>query len=343
MRILGRVAASTGVAALAVTLLVLVPASVGETWSGVLDAFDGLPALTVGVLGILWLAGLTGNSFALAASLPGLTLRRALTLSLSGSALANLLPLGGAAGITLNYAMTRSWGFNRKSFAAYTVTTNVVDVGLKLLVVGAASATLLVEGQVAALPLAVRTSLRLLLVLPALGLLLVHRPNAARVGRLLDRLGAAGGRILRRPLTSHFEASLPQLSAATTSTIRRRWRPLTFGSLGYACLQTALLWACLHVSGLDLDTSTLAAALIADRLLTTVTLTPGGLGVVEGGMVATLVALGAPAGPAVVGVVLYRCFTYLAEIPVGGLLIAGWLLRRQTAVLATTPGGFGPR
>jgi uncharacterized membrane protein YbhN (UPF0104 family) len=46
-------------------------------------------------------------------------------------------------------------------------------------------------------------------------------------------------------------------------------------------------------------------------------------------MVATLVALGAPAGPAVAGVILYRSFTYLAEIPVGGLLIAGWSLRRQ--------------
>ncbi|MEZ5191932.1 MAG: hypothetical protein R2734_05130 [Nocardioides sp.] len=50
----------------------------------------------------------------LRAALPGLSMRRALTLSLTGSAVANVLPVGGAAGIVLNHRMTRSWPRQRR-------------------------------------------------------------------------------------------------------------------------------------------------------------------------------------------------------------------------------------
>jgi uncharacterized protein (TIRG00374 family) len=244
--------------------------------------------------------------------------------------------------VGLNYAMTRSWGFDRRSFGAYTVATNVVDIGCKLVVVGVASATLLLGGGLVALPFGVRTSFEMLLLLPALGLVLVNGASAAKVGRLLDTLSAAVAKVLRRSFRSRLEQSLPRLSAATCAIIRLRWRRLTFGSLCYALLQAALLSACLDVAGVDLNAATLAGALAVDRLLTLVPLTPGGLGVVEGGMVATLVALGAPAGPAVVGVILYRSFTYLAEIPVGGLLIAGWSLRRQDRAGLDAGGAADP-
>ena len=92
-----RLGVSAGIAATAVALLFSVPRSVGTSWASVLGAFAALPVLTLAVLAALWIAGLTCNSVALAASLPGLTTRRALALSLSGSAVANLLPLGGAA------------------------------------------------------------------------------------------------------------------------------------------------------------------------------------------------------------------------------------------------------
>src|SRR4051812_38474390 len=177
----GRVAVGATIAAVGLASLLLIPAGLGTSWSGVVGAFGTLSALPVATLGGLWIGGLAANSLALAASLPGLSVRRALTLSLSGSAVANLLPLGGAAGVGLNYSMTRSWGFDRGSFATYTVTTNVCDVAAKLVVVAMASATLLAGGQVAVLPHGSRTALELLLVLPVLALLLLHQPSAGRV------------------------------------------------------------------------------------------------------------------------------------------------------------------
>jgi putative heme transporter len=80
------------------------------------------PATLVG-LAAVWIAGLWAHSFVLAASLPGLTKRRALTLSLTGSAVANVLPLGGAACTGLNFAMTSRWGFSPSAFAGFLTVT----------------------------------------------------------------------------------------------------------------------------------------------------------------------------------------------------------------------------
>ena len=76
---------------------------------------DGGAALQLVALVALWALGLLSHTVTLTAALPTLTHRRALTLSLTGSAVANVLPLGGAAGIALNYRMTRHWGFTTRS------------------------------------------------------------------------------------------------------------------------------------------------------------------------------------------------------------------------------------
>ncbi len=338
VRRVGRVAAAVAVAVAAVALIVVVPATQGTSWVAVLGAFAGIPLLAVAVLTVLWFAGLVCNAVALAASLPGLSTRRALTLSLTGSAVANVLPLGGAAGVGLNYAMTRRWGFTKRSFAAYTVTTNVCDVAAKLVVAASAAAILLLSGRELLLRQGVVLTLGLVIVLPVLAGLLLFPRAAALLGRAADRvIDVAAGLVGRHPHPD-LAQRLPGLAEMTISLIRRQWRRLSFGTFAYVGLQATLLWACLHVAGLDLGFTGLVAALAVDRILTLLPLTPGGVGVVEGGMAAVLTALGSPAAPAVAGVLLYRCFTYLAEIPVGGATALVWSVLHRSRPVAVTAG-----
>jgi len=81
-------------------------------------------------------------------------------------------------------------------------------------------------------------------------------------------------------------------------------------------------------AGRSLGLVVVAAALAVDRLLTMVPITPAGAGLVEAGTVAVLVALGVDAVLATSTVLVYRAFTFLLEIPVGGAAFAVWLLRR---------------
>ena len=109
--------------------------------------------------------------------------------------------------------------------------------------------------------------------------------------------------------------------------IRRRWRP----TVGRVPSGTPRCWPCCseaacRPSGVDLTLPLLVAGLAADRVLTLLPITPGGVGVVEGGTALVLTRSGAAPAPVVSGVLLYRAFTYFAEIPVGGLSAMVWTL-----------------
>src|SRR5439155_10181334 len=122
-----------------------------------------------------------------------------------------------------------------------------------------------------------------------------------------------------------------------TDALRRGWHLLTVGGVGYPALQALLLWLCLqsvHAS------ASVVAALVAyavERLLTLVPLTPGGVGVVETAATATLVAFGADAAAAAAGVILFRVFSYLVEIPLGAVIALAWLTGHRRQVAAATP------
>jgi uncharacterized protein (TIRG00374 family) len=110
---------------------------------------------------------------------------------------------------------------------------------------------------------------------------------------------------------------------------------MTGGMLGYLLLQLALLWLCFQLLGTSLSLPVLITGLAVERLLTLIPITPGGAGVVEVGTVAALVAMGGDPAAMTAGMVLFRGFTYLLEIPVGGVTLAFWLLaNRKQAVAA---------
>ena len=105
--------------------------------------------------------------------------------------------------------------------------------------------------------------------------------------------------------------------------MRTGWLPMTLGTLGYFVMYFVLFWLCLHICGLVTGVGTLLAAFALGRLLTSVAVTPGGLGVVEAGSVALLVAMGADPAQAASGILLFTIFTHVLEIPFG---VVAWLV-----------------
>jgi uncharacterized membrane protein YbhN (UPF0104 family) len=320
-----RTTASVLVGVAAAAMVVLLPRAVGTTWATVGGLLGQISVAGLAGLVVVWIAGLCSHSFVLAASLPGLTKRRGLTLSLTGSAVSNVLPLGGAAGTGLNFAMTRHWGFSSTAFAGFLAVTTLVNVVAKLGVV--VVALFLIPAAHTALPVG-RTGLLLIPVLAALGLVvwvLLNAPVAAWCGRGLDRLVG----MVRSGRQSTLESSLPELRLSILRVFRGGWVPMSAGMLGYLFLQAALLWLCFHVLGASLGTPAIIAGLAVERLLTLIPITPGGAGVVEVGTTAALIALGGEPAVVTAGLLLFRGFTFLLEIPVGGTTLAIWLLRNR--------------
>jgi uncharacterized protein (TIRG00374 family) len=75
-------------------------------------------------------------------------------------------------------------------------------------------------------------------------------------------------------------------------------------------------------------------AYVAAQLLAQIPVTPGGIGVVEAGLTATLALAGVHGGDAAVATLAYRLVSYWLMLPAG---LVGWIVhRRRLAVAATT-------
>ena len=91
------------------------------------------------------------------------------------------------------------------------------------------------------------------------------------------------------------------------------------------------------VPGADVSLAEAFAAWALIRIITTVPITPGGLGVVELGLTGALVSFGGHQAAVVAAVLLYRVLTYVPPIAIGGVCLLVW--RRLAGVEAAPPGG----
>lgn len=322
-RVRRRLVISVSSSLVTVALVVLLPRAVGATWGGVGAVLAGVSPGSLALLAIVWIAGLWSHTFVLAASLPGLTKRRGLTLSLTGSAVANVLPLGGAAGTALNFAMVRRWGFSAGQFSGFLAVTTLLNVVSKLGVI--------------ALALGLVPLLHSASVFGSVSLLFLPVPAAVAVCLWVlvdERVLVVVGRVFRR---SRLKDQLPELRGLILTVVRYGWRPMAAGMISYLALQLALLWLCFRVLHVSLGLPVLFTALAVERLLTLVPITPGSAGVVEVGTTAALVALGGDPADVAAGLLLFRGFTYLMEIPVGGVLLAAWFRLQHRKEPATNP------
>ncbi|MGN6723747.1 MAG: hypothetical protein ACTHJM_14145, partial [Marmoricola sp.] len=95
---------------------VLLPA-IGSNVHDVVHAITHVSLFHLSGLTVLWFVGLLIYSFVLTGALRGLNTGQALTLNLTGSAVANVMPFGGAVGMSLNYYMLRAWNMSLTEFS----------------------------------------------------------------------------------------------------------------------------------------------------------------------------------------------------------------------------------
>jgi uncharacterized membrane protein YbhN (UPF0104 family) len=327
-----RVLLLLGVAA-AVTYAAAHLSSTGASWSRAGHLISGLGPRWLLTLSVVWLAGLCVHTVVLTTAMPGLTCRRALTLNLSGSAVSNVMPLGGIAGTTLNLAMARGWGHSNLDFARFVVVSKATDVVAKFVMPIIAVVALLLCGAAPSGHVALWLSATS--ALAAVGGLLV----TALLGRAkpLLQLTAAADRLRMRMLRGRdhrpdaWTSVVADLFAGADSLLRQRWARLSWGMAAYWLLQGALLWCCCAAVGLRAVPAVVLAALAAERALTLLAITPGGTGLVEVGTIAVLIVLGADPTASLAAILVFRAFVFAAEIPVGGMVLGVWLLSRRVA------------
>ncbi len=323
---------------LAVTLVVYLPqivhALTGATvsWAEIGARFEQMSPAMVLLMTALWLASLWSYTFVLTSSLPGLTHLQALTLNAGGSAISNLLPFGGAAGVAMTFAMTKGWGFLVRSVVVSTVVSGIWNTLFRFILPAVGLIALLAAGEVPN-PVVARATWVGVLSILALVAVVAAALYWDRAGRALGRFLDLVVRLLPRrfrPADHWASQAIARLRGETAGVVREHWLGLSLGMVAFLGFQCLIMAACLVATGAYPGVAETVAVFALSRVLTSAVVTPSGAGIMEGGTAALVIAFGQPAGPATAAALLFGFWTYTIEIPAGGLALGAWsLLRRR--------------
>ena len=306
---------------LAVALLVWgLPYFAKTTWVDIWDVIETIPLSHAVGFQLLMLAGLWCYTFTFTGSLPGLTHSKALVVNLCGSSVSNLLPGGGAVGLAATYAICRSWGFSRRATSTSVVVTGVWNVLARIALPVIAIAVLWFTGV--ALPgsltdLAVAGMVTGLAILGALIAIIASERAAQAIGRGLDAVIGPLVRRRRPESTMLISDLVTDLRGRIKHVVGRGWWSMTLGMIGFFGAYFVLFVLIMRSTGVTLPLNLLFAAYAIGRLLTTIGITPGGIGVTEVATSVVLVGWGADTAGAGAGLVLFSLFTHLMEVPLG--------------------------
>ena len=156
-------------------------------------------------------------------------------------------------------------------------------------------------------------------------------PGIARwAGNLVARVTNWTLACVRRGPVRWDGEALVRFRAATIGLLRTRWLLLTLATLAGQLTVFLVLLVCLRtlgVSASDVSVVEAFAAWTLVRLLGSIPITPGGLGIVELGLTGALIGFGGGKAAVVAAVLLYRFLTIVPTLVLG--LVAGATFRLQ--------------
>lgn len=291
----------------------------------------------------LWLAALAAAVLANAATsalpwrvlLPRLGFVSALRITQASTALITVLPGGAPAGMAMSFAMLRA---RRISGAEAGLTVALSGIWSQLSTFFFPVVALAAVSADGGLPrsviwAAVAGIVAIAIAIALLASTLAGRRPALLVAATLHAAAATLLRLTHRPPTAWSRDSILRLRESTLRATREHGLSLTLATLANQLTGFAILDLSLRAVGIGTAQVSVAESFTAwslARLIESLPLTPGGLGLVELGLTGTLIAFGAPHAPVLAAVLLYRGLVILPTLTLGGIAGLTWKLRWST-------------
>ena len=241
------------------------------------------------------------------AALPGLGFVRAFLVTQASTASTYIAPGGAAVGMALSFAVLRRWGFKASEVGLAVAVTGVWNqfallgfpvVALALLTLTGAENTLL--QSVALIGLAI-----FVVAAAAFSAGLSTRRLARWFGNVAAQLVSWSLRLVGRGPVTWTGDSLVAFRDRAVKLLGRRWHVLTLATLAGHLSVFLLFLTCLRVFDVSAGEVSVVEAFAAwsvMRLLGSIPITPGGIGVVEVGLTSLLVGFGSANADAVAAV-----------------------------------------
>jgi uncharacterized membrane protein YbhN (UPF0104 family) len=309
-----------GIAVLVATFVFVLPriANYRDVWAVV----KNLSWRQIGVLVAATGANLATYAPPWMAALPGLRFRQAFVLTQASTASTYVLPGGAAVGMGVSYGMLRGWGFTGRPVTLALALTGIWNQFAMLAFPVVALALLTLTKEQNPLLQTVAFIAFAVLVLAAAGFAVGFASDrlAKWVGDTGARVVTRLLRVIRRPPVKWDGDSFVSFRHETVGLLKRRGLALTIATLAGQLTVFLVLFACLRVFGVSAGEVTLIESFAAwslARLLGSLPITPGGLGIVEVGLTGALVGFGGNNAEVVAAVLVYRFLTIVPTLLLG--------------------------
>jgi uncharacterized protein (TIRG00374 family) len=330
--------AAVGVAVIGATFFFFLPkiADYRDVWAVVQDvswpwilALLGASAINLATFAPPWMV-----------ALPGLRFWPALMMTQASTALSIVVPGGVVVGGAGSYAMLRRWGFAPREIARAITLTSLWNqfanlfypiVALFLLTTSGGTSPLLSTAAFVGVAI-------LGTVVGALVVVLANNRMATGVGDLAAQAADWVRAKLRRGPVQWGGASFERFRRGAIDLLRRRWHALTLATFVGSLSVFAVLVVSLRAVGVPASEVSLIEAFAAwslVRLLGSIPITPGGIGIVELGLTGALLGFGGNNAGVVAAVLVWRFLTIVPTLALG--LVAAFTIRRHVEAQTALP------
>jgi uncharacterized protein (TIRG00374 family) len=256
------------------------------------------------------------------AALPGISFRQAFVLTQASTASTYVLPGGAAVGMGVSFGMLRGWGFTGRPVTLALALTGIWNQFAMLAFPVVALALLTLSKEQNPLLQTVAFIGVAILIVSAAGFAvgLASDRLAKWVGNTAARITTRLLRLIRRQPVKWDGASFVSFRHEAVGLLKRRWHVLTLATLAGQLTVFVVLLACLRVFDVTAGEVSLIEAFAAwslARLLGSIPITPGGLGIVEVGLTSALVGFGGKNAEVVAAVLVYRFLTIVPTLLLG--------------------------
>ncbi len=266
------------------------------------------------------------------ALLPQISWLGALGFTQASTAITTVVPGGAPLGMALSFGLLRRLNIDRGQ-AAFAVALTGIWSQVMIFVYPLVGALLVfgtgrLSGSTEAIAGASGAAAALLAVLALAALR--SRRAALWLGDAAAHLATRLARLLRRTPPVWNGEALMRLRDERLLLLRRRWPSLTAATLANQLSAYLVFEFALRAVGTSFGSLPPSEAFLGwaiGRVISSLPLTPGGIGVVELGMIGTLVGFGAPRAHVVAAVLLYRALVIVPTLVVGSLALLGFRRR----------------
>jgi uncharacterized membrane protein YbhN (UPF0104 family) len=316
-----------GIAVVIATFVFILPriADYRSVW----DVVQDLTWEQIGLLVLATLANLATYAPPWMAALPGLNYRDGSVLTLASTASTYIAPGGAAVGMAASFGMLRAWGFAGQPVTIAVAVTGIWNqfAMLGFPIIALAAVTLQHERNSLLETVAVIGLAVFVVAVAGFAAGLSTERLARSVGDLAARIANQGLRLIKKGPVEWSGISFVRFRNEVVRLLARRWHVLTLATLAGQLTVFLVMLVSIRVCGVTATQVTFVEAFAAwsiVRLLGSLPVTPGGIGIVEVGLTGALVGFGGHNADVVAGVLIYRFLTIVPTLLLGLLAGATW-------------------